>query len=107
MTEVHIIQFGKIKHGQKRKLDEDEVMDISDGNSSDEIENLNNNVNERKFLPSHKKVKPSIFSSQIEHERILNSVQRAQQKQEQQKKEEEEQRKLKPKLEGVLRSLEK
>ncbi|KAL6605506.1 Cut8-domain-containing protein [Neocallimastix sp. 'constans'] len=107
MAEVRIIQFGKIKYGQKRKLDEDEVMDLSDGNSSDELENLNNNINERKFIQSHKKVKPTIFSSQVEHERILNNVKHAQQKQEQQKKEEEEQRKLKPKLEGVLRSLEK
>jgi len=54
-----------------------------------------------------KKVKQTIFSSQIEHERILNSVQQAQQKQEQQKREEEEERKLKPKIESVLHSLEK
>jgi len=107
MAETHIIQFGKIKHGQKRKLDEDEVMDISDSNSSDELENLNNNINDRKYFQIHKKIKPSIFSSQVEHERILNNAHTAQQKQEQQKKEEEEQRKLKPKIEGVLHSLEK
>jgi len=107
MTETHVMHFGKIKHGQKRKLDEDEVMDISDGNSSDELENLNNNSNDRKFFQSNKKLKPSIFSSQIEHERILGNVQLAQQKQEQQKKEEEEQIKLKPRIEGILHSLEK
>jgi len=107
MAETHVIQFGKIKHGQKRKLDEDEVMDISDGNCSDELENLNNNISDRKCFQINKKIKPSLFSSQIEHERILNSVHAAQQKQEQQKKEEEEQRKLKPKIESVLHSLEK
>ncbi|ORX85611.1 Cut8-domain-containing protein [Anaeromyces robustus] len=107
------IQFGKIKRGQKRKLDEDEIMDISDGSSTDEIENLNNNStitassNDRKYFQNHKKIKQAIFSSQIEHERILNSVQQAQQKQEQQKREEEEERKLKPKIESILHSLEK
>jgi len=108
MTEINTLRFGKIKHGQKRKLDEDEIMDMSDNSSiegHDEIENLN--TNDRKYFPIHKKIKPSIFSSQIEHERILNNVQQAQQKQEQQKKEEEEQRKLKPKIESVLQSLEK
>jgi len=110
MSDNRIMQFGKIKHGQKRKLDEDEIMDISD--SSDEREeletsNVSSPTHYRKYFQSNKKLKPSIFSSQIEHERILNSVQQAQQKLEQQKKEEEEQRKLKPKIEGVLHSLEK
>jgi len=110
MSESRIMQFGKIKQGQKRKLDEDEIMDIAD--SSDEREELeSNNISSpahyRKYFQTHKKLKPSIFSSQIEHERILHNVQQAQQKQEQQKKLEEEQRKLKPKIEGVLQSLEK
>jgi len=109
MTENNNVQFGKIKRGQKRKLDEDDIMDLSDS-STDEIENLNNpsvNINVRKYFQNHKKVKQTIFSSQVEHERILNSVQQAQQKQEQQKREEEEERKLKPKIESVLHSLEK
>jgi len=103
------MQFSKIKQGQKRKLDEDEIMDISDNSSSDDREDENNtlNSNERKYFQSHKKIKQAVFSSQVEHERILNSIQQNQQKQEQQKKEEEEQRKLKPKIEGILHSLEK
>jgi len=112
MSESRIMQFEKIKHGQKRKLDEDEIMDISDNSSSDDREELESNhiassSHYRKYFQNNKKLKPSIFSSQAEHERILNNMQQAQQKQEQQKKEEEEQRKLKPKLESVLNSLEK
>jgi len=109
MSQRNLMQFGKIKQGQKRKLDEDEIMDISDNSSSDDREDENNtlNSNERKYFQSHKKIKQAVFSSQVEHERILNSIQQNQQKQEQQKKEEEEQRKLKPKIEGILHSLEK
>jgi len=108
MSQRNIMQFGKIKHGQKRKLDEDEIMDISDNSSSDgQDENNTLNSNDHKYFQIHKKIKHSILSSQVEHERILNSLQQAQQKQEQQKKEEEEQRKLKPKIESVLHSLEK
>jgi len=109
MSGRNLMQFSKIKQGQKRKLDEDEIMDISDNSSSDDREDENNtlNSNERKYFQSHKKIKQAVFSSQVEHERILNSIQQNQQKQEQQKKEEEEQRKLKPKIEGILHSLEK
>jgi len=107
MSENRIMQFGQIKHGQKRKLDEDEIMDLSDSSSDGHNDIETNNVGSPSYFQAHKKIKPSIFSSQVEHERILNNEHHAQQKQEQQKKEEEEQRKLKPKIEGVLQSLEK
>lgn len=95
--------FGKIIHnikqGQKRKLDEDEIMDISENNNTPQIE--------QQHYFQIKKVKSSQLSSQDEHDRILSSIQQMQQKQEQIRKEEEEQRKLKPKVENILNSLEK